>query len=84
MNGFSNALSTENIVIITVTLRKIRHKHKLTWVTSELGTTPPPQKKQNISAGPSIDSHAAPAQQSSPGLLTGVSFGAVAVSKTLR
>lgn len=45
MNGFSNALSTENIVIITVTLRKIRHKHKLTWVTSELGTNPPPQKK---------------------------------------
>lgn len=84
MNGFSNALSTENFVI-TVTLRKIRHKHKLTWVTSELGTNPsPPKKKQNISAGPSIDSHAAPAQQSSPGLLTGVSFGAVAVSKTLR
>lgn len=83
MNGFSNALSTENFVIITVTLRKTRHKHKLTWVTSELGTNPPPPKKK-ISAGPSIDSHAAPAQQSSPGLLTGVSFGAVAVSKTLR
>lgn len=46
MNGFSNALSTENFVIITVTLRKIRHKHKLTWVTSELGTTPPPKKNK--------------------------------------
>lgn len=84
MNGFSNALSTENFVIITVTLRKIRQAqtdlgHFWTWYKPT-----PPQKKQNISAGPSIDSHAAPAQQSSPGLLTGVSFGAVAVSKTLR